>query len=189
MQIRSAEIEKAKMANPIKEVVEGYGIKINREGFCQCPFHNGDNTPSMKIYSNGTFYCFGCNESGDVIKFTQKMNKCTFLTALKLLGVDTESQLSWTEERRLKREQTERQKLQYKIKLCKGVIADLNDEISAQDRQIRACTMSEEGFYPFNEMEAVQAENERMRLLARRSNAEELLKQYEDEYEQRYRRT
>lgn len=60
---------KARLSMP--DLVKGYGIEINRSGFCSCPFHE-EKTPSMKIYEKG-FYCFGCNESGDLIKFVQKL--------------------------------------------------------------------------------------------------------------------
>lgn len=39
-----------------------------------CPLHN-DVNPSMKIdLETGTFFCFGCQESGDAFKLVQKMN-------------------------------------------------------------------------------------------------------------------
>lgn len=55
----------------MQDIVNGYGIEINRSGFCSCPFHE-EKTPSMKIYEKG-YYCFGCNEKGDQIKFVQKL--------------------------------------------------------------------------------------------------------------------
>lgn len=50
-----------------------------------CPFHNDEN-PSMKIdLVSGTFYCFGCNVSGDAIKFVKLANpKLDDLQALKV---------------------------------------------------------------------------------------------------------
>ena len=47
-----------------RQIAEKYGIAINRNGLCRCPFHN-DRIPSMKIDKN--FYCFGCGEKGDRI--------------------------------------------------------------------------------------------------------------------------
>lgn len=39
-----------------------------------CPFHNDEN-PSMKVnLVDGTFYCFGCNVSGNAIKFVKLAN-------------------------------------------------------------------------------------------------------------------
>lgn len=33
-----------------------------------CPFHPGDNEPSLYIYPNNTFYCFGCGNHADPSK-------------------------------------------------------------------------------------------------------------------------
>ena len=55
----------------MSDIVSGYGFEINRSGFCLCPFHE-EKTPSMKIYEKG-YYCFGCCEGGDHIKFVQKL--------------------------------------------------------------------------------------------------------------------
>lgn len=189
MKIRPEEIEKAKLMNPIKETIEGYGIKINREGFCSCCFHENDHTASMKIYANGTFHCFGCGASGDVIKFTQMINNCTFYQALKILGVDVDKPLSWTEERRLKREQTERKIYKDKTDFIKKCVDRLDNEINAKSRQIRLLCMADGELNPFDEAEAVEAENERMRLLVRKSNAEELLKEIEGDYNARHNHT
>lgn len=41
-----------------------------------CPFHN-DRTPSMVLYRDNTYHCFGCGAHGDVIDFianTQRLN-------------------------------------------------------------------------------------------------------------------
>jgi len=39
--------------------------------WCKCPLHDED-TPSFKYYpETNTFYCFGCNTGGDIIKLHQ----------------------------------------------------------------------------------------------------------------------
>lgn len=55
----------------MKEVAEGYDIKVNKKGMACCPFHD-DKTPSMKIRDN-SFYCFGCQERGDAVDFVSKL--------------------------------------------------------------------------------------------------------------------
>lgn len=51
-----------------------------------CPFHN-EKTPSFSIDAeDGIYYCFGCKESGDVIKFVEKMENIEFYDAVKLLA-------------------------------------------------------------------------------------------------------
>ena len=52
-----------------RQVVEFYGIKVNRNGMCCCPFHNEKNS-SMKI--DRRYYCFGCGEKGDAVDFVAK---------------------------------------------------------------------------------------------------------------------
>lgn len=63
--------EEIKSRINLRTVVTGYGIEINRSGFCLCPFHE-EKTPSMKIYDNG-FKCYGCGEGGDMFVFVQKL--------------------------------------------------------------------------------------------------------------------
>lgn len=60
----------------MREIVEKYGFKINRQGFIRCPFHEED-TASFKIYDK-SYYCFGCRESGDIFSFVQKMENIDF---------------------------------------------------------------------------------------------------------------
>ena len=51
-----------------------------------CPFHE-DVKPSMQVnVVENSFYCFGCNASGDVIKFVQQMEKCSEMEAMLLIG-------------------------------------------------------------------------------------------------------
>lgn len=77
--------EEIKQHYSMREVVESYGIHINRAGFCSCPFHQGDRTPSLKIYPKD-FHCHACGENGDIFSFVQLMDGCDFKTAFKKLG-------------------------------------------------------------------------------------------------------
>lgn len=48
----------------------------------KCPFHP-DKTPSLTVFPNeGRWWCFGCNEGGDVIEFVQRINRFTFREAI-----------------------------------------------------------------------------------------------------------
>ena len=76
--------DEIKQSVSMTEVVEGYGIKINRNGFCCCPFHK-EKTASMKIYKS-SYNCFGCGANGDVFSFVMGMEHCDFKTAYKSLG-------------------------------------------------------------------------------------------------------
>jgi hypothetical protein len=45
------------------------GQEANREGKVHCPFHEGDRTPSLQCYDDGTFCCFGCLKGGTIFDF------------------------------------------------------------------------------------------------------------------------
>lgn len=60
-------------AVPARSAAERYGLKLNAQGFCRCPFHTED-TPSLKVYpGSGGFYCFGCGAGGDVVTLTARL--------------------------------------------------------------------------------------------------------------------
>lgn len=78
-------IEDIKSKYSMRDILDRYGIKTDRTGFCHCCFHNGDRTPSMKVY-RGSFYCFGCGAGGDIIKFVQLHDHLTFKEACKWIS-------------------------------------------------------------------------------------------------------
>jgi DNA primase len=51
-----------------------------------CPFHD-EKSPSFNVTpSRGLYYCFGCSEGGDVIKFLQTIDHLTFAEAVERLA-------------------------------------------------------------------------------------------------------
>jgi len=51
-----------------------------------CPFHD-ERSPSFHVTpSRGMYYCFGCQEGGDVITFVQKLDHLTFAEAVEKLA-------------------------------------------------------------------------------------------------------
>jgi DNA primase len=51
-----------------------------------CPFHK-EKTPSFTVQATQQFYyCFGCQESGDVFKFIQKIENVTFPEAVRMVA-------------------------------------------------------------------------------------------------------
>lgn len=70
----------------IREVVDRYGLPVKR-GFICCPFHS-ERTPSLKLYENNTWYCFGCGAHGDVIDFVSKMEGKTFSETIRSLAAE-----------------------------------------------------------------------------------------------------
>jgi hypothetical protein len=67
------------------DLARDYGIKVDRHGMCSCPFHGTDKHPSMKIYKDG-YKCFACGAAGDVFKFVQNIDNCSFKEAFLKLG-------------------------------------------------------------------------------------------------------
>ena len=74
-----------KEAVSVKDAASFYGVKVNRNGMCICPFHN-DRNPSMKV--DHRFHCFGCQEDGDVIDFVGKLFSLKPLMAARKLVDD-----------------------------------------------------------------------------------------------------
>ena len=81
-------IEAVKESIKIKDVVEKY-LLLKKSGtryVSNCPFHN-ERTPSFFISEKGNFFkCFGCGESGDGIKFVQKIENVGFIDAIEIIA-------------------------------------------------------------------------------------------------------
>src|SRR5205807_10087648 len=81
----------------IVEVVSGY-VRLKRQGRNYtglCPFH-AEKSPSFTVSGEKqVWYCFGCSEGGDLIRFVEKAEGLDFPQALELLagraGVELES--------------------------------------------------------------------------------------------------
>jgi len=73
----------------IVDVVQDYIPALRRTGRnykAVCPFHN-EKTPSFTVSQDKQmFYCFGCNEGGDMFTFVMKIEGLTFVEALKKLS-------------------------------------------------------------------------------------------------------
>ncbi|MGI8412374.1 MAG: CHC2 zinc finger domain-containing protein [Solirubrobacteraceae bacterium] len=44
------------------------GLKVSRTGKVACPFHE-DATPSLQLYEDGSWYCYGCAVGGSIYDF------------------------------------------------------------------------------------------------------------------------
>ena len=72
----------------IVDVAGGYLTLEKRGGsyWACCPFHH-EKTPSFAINEGEQYYhCFGCGESGNVIKFVSQMESLDFVDTVKLLA-------------------------------------------------------------------------------------------------------
>ena len=81
-------IDQVREANDIVDVISQY-VNLKRKGssyFGLCPFH-GEKTPSFSVSpSKQIYYCFGCHEGGNVIRFLQNYENLTFSEALQQLA-------------------------------------------------------------------------------------------------------
>ncbi len=72
----------------IVEVVAGY-TSLRKRGATHlglCPFHQ-EKTPSFTVSADkGLYYCFGCGEGGDIVRFLEKIENLTFSEAIEQLG-------------------------------------------------------------------------------------------------------
>lgn len=89
----SPDIEAAKASIDLVGVLRAEGCDPQRAGgsryVCNCPFHGPEETPSLFLYPDHHYHCFGCGEHGDVIDFVQKRRGCSFTEALQYLGIKT----------------------------------------------------------------------------------------------------
>lgn len=79
------DIEYIRAAHSLRDTVKQYGVDVNSRGYARCPFHN-EKTGSFKVYSDGTFHCFGCGAHGDVVDFVARMENLNFNDVCKRLG-------------------------------------------------------------------------------------------------------
>ena len=82
-------VEQIKDRLDIVEFIRQYVPGLKRAGKTYkacCPFHQ-EKTPSFTCSSEkGLFYCFGCQEGGDVIAFLMKMENLSFREAVERLA-------------------------------------------------------------------------------------------------------
>jgi DNA primase len=80
------------MAKNLKEVLSENEIELTESSgdrwVAVCPFHKGDRDPSFTVYPTGTYYCFGCEEWGDTVKFLVDYKHMTSAQALEYVGED-----------------------------------------------------------------------------------------------------
>lgn len=80
MKIAETSIEKIRNEIDIVQVIGSY-VTLKKKGRNHtglCPFHS-EKTPSFSVSSEKKFwYCFGCHEGGDVIRFVSKIDQLSF---------------------------------------------------------------------------------------------------------------
>ncbi len=81
-------MQELKAKNDIADVIGSY-VALDRKGgnhWACCPFHH-ERTPSFAVNQSEQFYhCFGCGESGDVVKFVKEIESTDFMGAVRILA-------------------------------------------------------------------------------------------------------
>ena len=100
--IRDEDIATIREKARIDEIVGEYVALRNAGGGSLkglCPFHD-EKTPSFHVTpARGMYYCFGCNQGGDVIRFVEKVENLSFTEALERLAAKVGLQLRYEETR------------------------------------------------------------------------------------------
>jgi hypothetical protein len=72
---RMTELDQVLLAIPASTYVRQLtGLEPTRTGKINCPFHD-DTDPSLQLYDDGTFYCFGCRAGGSIYDFAARLWK------------------------------------------------------------------------------------------------------------------
>ncbi len=93
------EIEQLIEATDIVSLVEGYGIKLTKQGKNYkglCPFHSEKTSSFVVSPEKKLAHCFGCSGGGDPIKFVMQIENVDFNRALEILASKVGFKLSST---------------------------------------------------------------------------------------------
>lgn len=104
--------EEIKSQVSTRQMVEMYGLKVNRKGMACCPFHK-DKHPSMKIDASH-YHCFGCGAHGDAVGYVAQLyGMSQYDAACKIvedmhLSIETNYQITESDKQAYKRQQEQR---------------------------------------------------------------------------------
>lgn len=86
--IKESSVQAVLSAANIVDVISGY-TSLRKRGSNYvglCPFHQ-EKTPSFTVSAEkGLYYCFGCGEGGDVVRFVERMENVSFAEAVEQLA-------------------------------------------------------------------------------------------------------
>lgn len=109
--IKREDIDEVRSRTDIREIIEGY-VTLKSAGIGSfkglCPFHD-ERTPSFHVRPQmGTYHCFGCGESGDVISFLMEMDHTSFTETVEKLAARVGYELHYEQGSGMSREEVGR---------------------------------------------------------------------------------
>ncbi|MDO4821813.1 MAG: DNA primase [Rothia sp. (in: high G+C Gram-positive bacteria)] len=109
--IKREDIDEVRTRTDIREIIEGY-VTLKSAGIGSfkglCPFHD-ERTPSFHVRPQmGTYHCFGCGESGDVISFLMEMDHTSFTETVEKLAARIGYELHYEQGSGMSREEVGR---------------------------------------------------------------------------------
>ena len=138
--------ETVKQSVTTRQAAERYGIRVERNGMCRCPFHD-DSTPSMKL--DRRYYCFGCGATGDVIDFVSQLRGIGSKAAAILLAQDfaIPYEDSAGKTNRPRQQNTDEQNYQHMERYCSRVLLDYY-QLLCRWKEDYAPQTPENGYHP-----------------------------------------
>lgn len=138
--------ETVKQSVTTRQAAERYGIRVERNGMCRCPFHD-DSTPSMKL--DRRYYCFGCGATGDVIDFVSQLRGIGSKEAAILLAQDfaIPYEDSAGKTNRPRQQNTDEQYYQHMERYCSRVLLDYY-QLLCRWKEDYAPQTPENGYHP-----------------------------------------
>ena len=138
--------ETVKQSVTTRQAAERYGIRVERNGMCRCPFHD-DSTPSMKL--DRRYYCFGCGATGDVIDFVSQLRVIGSKEAAILLAQDfaIPYEDSAGKTNRPRQQNTDEQNYQHMERYCSRVLLDYY-QLLCRWKEDYAPQTPENGYHP-----------------------------------------
>ena len=139
-------LETVKQSVTTRQAAERYGIRVERNGMCRCPFHD-DSTPSMKL--DRRYYCFGCGATGDVINFVSQLRGIGGKEAAILLAQDfaIPYEDSAGKTNRPRQQNTDEQNYQHMERYCSRVLLDYH-QLLCRWKEDYAPQTPENGYHP-----------------------------------------
>lgn len=116
--LHDGDVDRIKDAVNMPMLATAYGIKVEKNEFALCPFHQ-DKKPSMQVFSGhhekDGFYCHSCGTGGDIIKFVQLYEGLGFEAAVRRIAALCDvplpdgGELSQEEKKRIEKRRKERE--------------------------------------------------------------------------------